>query len=73
MSTRGKTLHACTDAYVYIHVTHREDFKRIAEETTLLLTQQLLEHRLEGRPDVPAHYESVAMDMIRAALPPGVR
>lgn len=47
----------------------RDDFKRIAEETTLLLTQTLLEHRLENRPDVPAHYQSVAEDLIRAALP----
>ncbi len=51
-------------------VVDKDGFKRIAEETTLLLVQQLLEHRLEGRPDLPAHYRSIAADMVRAALPP---
>ncbi len=50
-------------------LAHREDYKRIAEETTLLMVQQLIEHRLETRPDVPAHYRAVCDDMIRAALP----
>eukprot|EP00624_Nannochloropsis_granulata_P001939 evm.model.NODE_19262_length_43251_cov_28.561583.4 len=44
-------------------------FKRLAEEVTLLLVQQLLEHRLEGRADVPAHYKGVAENLVREALP----
>ena len=54
----------------YLSFCCREDFKRIAEETTLLMVQTLIEHRLEARPDVPAHYRRVVEDMIRAALPP---
>lgn len=49
-------------------VIDKNGFKRLAEEVTLLLVQQLLEHRLEGRVDVPAHYKRVAENLVREAL-----
>lgn len=52
-------------------VIDKDGFKRLAEEVTLLLVQQLLEHRLEGRADVPAHYKGVAESLVREALPKG--
>ena len=45
-------------------VVDRDGFKRIVEETTLLLVQQLLAHSLEDQPDFPAHYHSIAADMV---------
>lgn len=50
-------------------VIDKDGFKRLAEEVTLLLVQQLLEHRLEGRADVPAHYKGVAEQLVRETLP----
>lgn len=82
MSTAAATEYPCYEGclnvvkdlltpYYRAHSIDKVGFKRIAEECTLLLVQQLLENRLEGRPDLPSHYHGVAADMVRSAcLPP---
>lgn len=49
-------------------VIDKDSFKRIAEETTLLLVQQLLQHRLEQQREVPANFKPIAADLVRTAL-----